>query len=48
MMHQLKIQKVSRLGKEKGKLCTACYDGYGIIWDGKNFKIDKCLFCNQW
>ena len=42
----LKIWNPSKRGIEKGKFCSACYAGWGIIWDGKNFKIDKCLFCN--
>jgi len=33
-------------GKEKGKFCSACYAGYGIIFDGTTVKIDKCMFCN--
>ena len=42
----LKIWNPSKRGIEKGKFCSACYAGWGIIFDGKNFKIDKCLFCN--
>ena len=33
-------------GIEKGKFCTSCYAGFGLIYDGKTFKIDKCLFCS--
>jgi len=40
------IWKACKRGKEKGKQCTACYAGYGIIFDGERVKIDKCLFCN--
>ena len=31
----------------KEKLCDACYLGYGIIWNGITFKLDKCLYCNN-
>ena len=40
------LWKASRRGKEKNGYCTACYAGYGIIFDGETVKIDKCLFCN--
>jgi hypothetical protein len=33
-------------GKEKDQFCTACYAGWGIIYDGDKVKISKCLFCN--
>ena len=36
----------SRRGKERGLHCTACYVGWGLIFDGQTVKIDKCLFCN--
>ena len=29
------------------KLCDACYIGYGIIWNGTDFKLDKCLYCRN-
>jgi hypothetical protein len=35
----------SRRGKEQGAFCTACYAGYGIIFDGETVKIDHCMFC---
>ncbi len=34
----------------KKKLCTACYLGYGIIWDINHkyeYRVDKCLFCSN-
>ena len=40
------IWNPSRRGKELGCFCTACYAGWGIIFDGDTVKIDKCLFCN--
>lgn len=46
MKYPLMKWKASKRGIEKGKFCTACYAGYGIIYDGQKFKIDKCLFCN--
>jgi len=36
----------SRRGKERGSYCTACYVGWGLIYDGDTVKIDKCMFCN--
>jgi len=36
----------SKRGMEKGAFCTACYAGWGIIYDGDKVKISKCLFCN--
>ena len=36
----------SKRGREVGLFCTACYAGYGIIFDGDRVKINKCLFCN--
>ena len=40
------IWKACKRGKEQGSFCTACYAGYGIIFDGETVKIDKCMFCN--
>ena len=40
------LWKASKRGKEKGNGCSACYVGYGLIYDGRNYKIEKCLFCN--
>ncbi len=31
----------------KEKACDACYVGFGIIWDGVNYKVDRCLFCRN-
>jgi hypothetical protein len=38
--------KASKRGKERGSNCSACYVGWGIIFNGDTVKIDKCLFCN--
>ncbi len=37
---------LSKHGKEKGSFCTACYLGWGLIFDGQTVKVDKCLYCN--
>jgi hypothetical protein len=43
----LVLSRVCKIGKDQGKLCTACYIGWGLIYDGKTFKIDKCHFCSR-
>ena len=46
MIYPIQISCQSKRGKEQGQLCTSCYLGWGIIWNGDTFKVDKCLFCN--
>ncbi len=40
------IWKACKRGKEINQHCTACYVGWGLIFDGETVKIDKCMFCN--
>ena len=42
-----KKNQLTLANRYKNKLCDACYLGYGIIWDGIDFKLDKCLFCSN-
>ena len=44
--NKMQIWNPSKRGMEKGKFCTACYAGWGIIFNGDTVKIDRCLFCN--
>jgi len=46
MERKMKFQ-ITKAYRFNNKLCDACYLGYGIIWDGNNFKLDKCLFCSN-
>ena len=40
----LVLSKVCKIGKDQGKYCTSCYIGWGLIYDGKTFKLISAIF----
>ena len=46
MKHPIQIFKACKLGSDKGSFCSACYEGWGLIFNGETVKVDKCGYCN--